>query len=262
MDWIEVNGACLRYDLGGRGTETLLLVHELGGALESWDETLPRLQAHFRVLRYDQRGFGLSEKARGTLALETMVGDIVALLDALGIGAPCHVIGSALGAGIAIALAAWHPQRVARLVACNPATGVSGDRAAMLEERAAAVEAGGMRAYAERSLNNSYPEVLRGDRERFERYRKRWIGNDPFGFAAINRMLMHMDLAADYGRIRCPTLVLSGAHDKLRPTPVVKAIADAIPGARFREIDSGHFMAVQTPELFLQTVLPFLRGEG
>ena len=41
MDWIEVNGVSLRYDLGGNGEETVILIHELGGSLESFDEVLP-----------------------------------------------------------------------------------------------------------------------------------------------------------------------------------------------------------------------------
>jgi len=116
MRWIEVNGVALRYELAGGGPQTVVLVHELGGSLDSWDATLPAFQKRFRTLRYDQRGFGQSEKASGTLALADMVADMAALLDALGIRERCHVVGSALGAGIAAAFAARHPSRVERLV--------------------------------------------------------------------------------------------------------------------------------------------------
>jgi pimeloyl-ACP methyl ester carboxylesterase len=56
MDWIEANGASLRYDLSGSGPETVVLPHEVGGCIESWDDALPAFQRRFRVLRYDQRG--------------------------------------------------------------------------------------------------------------------------------------------------------------------------------------------------------------
>src|SRR5947209_18435453 len=85
MDFIEANGVGLRYELSGRGQQTVGLIHEMGGSLESWDEVAPVLAAGRRVLRYDTRGAGLSEKARGTLAIDTMVDDLAALLDALGI---------------------------------------------------------------------------------------------------------------------------------------------------------------------------------
>ncbi len=70
MPWIEANGASLRYELGGSGKETLVLMHEAGGCLESYEDTLPQLEKEFRVLRYDQRGFGFSEKVR-ELTFET-----------------------------------------------------------------------------------------------------------------------------------------------------------------------------------------------
>jgi len=258
-DWIEANGAVFRYELSGRGTEPLVLIHELGGTLESWDLVLPALQEHFRVLRYDQRGFGLSEKARGKLSLDTVLGDLLGLLDGLAMVHPCRVMGSALGGGIAIALAARFPERVQRLVACNPAVGVRPERRSYIEQRAETAERDGMRACVGQSLNNSYPEIFRGDVRRFEWYRRRWLANDPFGFAAVNRMLPDMDLAADFARIACPTLILAGRDDKLLPPAAIRPIARAIPGAEYVEVDSGHFMAVQGPEKMLEHVLPFLK---
>lgn len=259
MEWIETNGVVLRYELSGAGRVPLLLIHELGGSLEFWDAVLPAFQQTFRVLRYDLRGFGMSEKVR-TLRLDDLLGDIVGLLDALAITDPCHVIGPALGAGIALALAAQYPARVRCLAVSSPATGVPPERRAQSLQRADAVERGGMRAAVEQSLARSYPERFRGDRQRFEQYQRRWLANDPEGFAAINRMLAEMDLTQDYGRIACPTLVIGCMYDTLRPAQEVEAIARQIPGARYVETASGHFMPHQTPELFLQTVLPFLQS--
>jgi len=264
MNWLDVNGVSLRYELAGAmnatAAQTVVLVHELGGCLDSWDETLPAFQREFRTLRYDQRGFGQSEKVSGTLKLDDMVADIAALLDALAIRLPVHVVGSALGAGIAAAFAARHPARVARLVIqslvtrSNPAT-----RPAMMA-RAAEVEKTGMRAQAQASLDRSYPDVLRGDKKRFETYRARWMTNDPQSFAAINRMLLEMEVDSELCNIKAPTLSIGCKHDVLRTPPMVQELTALIPGARFVEADSGHFMHAQTPELFAQMVLPFLRG--
>ena len=63
MNFIEVNGTALRYELSGAGAITLVLIHEMGGTLESWDFVLPMLSPKRRVLRYDTRGAGLSEAA-------------------------------------------------------------------------------------------------------------------------------------------------------------------------------------------------------
>lgn len=257
MEWIETNGVVLRYDLSGAGHIPLLLIHELGGSLEFWDPVLPSFQQDFRVLRYDLRGFGMSEKVK-TLKLDDLLGDIVGLLDALTITDPCHVIGPALGGGIALALASQHPARVRRLVVSSPATGVPSERRAQSLQRAETVERDGMRAAAEQSFSRSYPERFRDNRQRFEQYRRRWLANDPEGFAAINWMLTEMDLTQQYSRITCPTLVIGCAYDTIRPPHEVEPIARQIPGAQYVEAASGHFMPHQTPELFLETVLPFL----
>jgi 3-oxoadipate enol-lactonase len=258
MEWIETNGVVLRYELSGRGRVPLVLIHELGGSLEFWDPVLPTFQQAFRVLRYDLRGFGMSEKVK-TLRLDHLLSDLDGLLNALAMTEPCHVVGPALGAGIALAFAAQYPARVGRLVVSSPATGVPPERRAQSLQRAEAVEREGMRVAVEQSLTRSYPERFRGDRQRFEQYRRRWLANDPQGFAAINRMLTEMDLTQQYGRIACPTLVIGCTYDTIRPPHEVESIARQIPGARYLETASGHFMPHQTPELFLETVLPFLQ---
>ena len=65
MRFIEVNGVGLRYELSGRDDRTVVLIHEMGGSLESWDEAAPVLAANRRVLRYDTRGAGLIGEGAG-----------------------------------------------------------------------------------------------------------------------------------------------------------------------------------------------------
>ena len=84
MNFTEVNGTALRYDLDGNGLSTLVLIHEMGGTLESWDLAAPLLSGKRRILRYDTRGAGLSQKVRGMLTIDAMVDALVALLDAVG----------------------------------------------------------------------------------------------------------------------------------------------------------------------------------
>lgn len=261
MYWAEVNGVGLRYDLSGAGPATVVLVHELGGALESWDEALPAFRERFRVLRYDQRGFGLSEKVRGTLRLDDMVGDIAALLERLAIRGPCHVVGSAMGAGIAAAFAARHPARVSRLVLQSLVTHSNPAQRAQLLERAADIERRGMRPFVDASTDRAYPEVLRGDRARFERHRLRWLGNDPGGYAAIQRMLVDLALQSELANIACPTLSIGCVHDVLRPPALVSELTRIIPDARYVEANSGHFMHVQSPAMFTALAVPFLCAE-
>jgi len=262
MNWIEVNGISLRYDLSGGGPSTLVLVHEMGGTLDSWDQVLPALNSSRRVLRYDTRGAGLSEKISGAVTWGQMADDLAALLDALGITGKVSLAGIAVGAAIALHFAVRHPDRAAALVLHGPAAGAAEDRKQATLDRASAVEAGGMRSAVETSLANSYPPVVRHNPETFAAFRARWLGNDPESFAAINRMLAGENIEHELARIACPTLVTAGRHDSLRHPSVIEPMARQIPGARFLELNSGHFASVQTPGLVAQAIHYFLHALG
>lgn len=260
--WIEVNGTALRYEVSGEGPGTLVLVHEMGGTLDSWDHVLPALSATRRVLRYDTRGAGQSEKLAATPTMALMADDIAALLDALAITGKVAVAGCAVGGGIAMTFALRHAARCAALIAMGPATGMAPERLAATLARAEATVQAGMAGVVEESFANSYPPQVRHDAEHFRQFRARWLANDPHSYACIYRMLAETDLAPSYGMIACPTLLLAGIHDKLRPPALVEPIAQAIPGARFQALDSGHFMAVQTPGLVAEAINAFLGTES
>jgi 3-oxoadipate enol-lactonase len=262
MDWIEVNGTALRYELSGEGASTLVLVHEMGGTLESWDQVLPALARTRRVLRYDTRGAGQSEKIRGQVTFEIMADDLAALQDALGIGGRVALAGCAVGAGIVLCFAARYPARVAALIAMAPATGVSPDRRAATLARAAAMERDGPAGMIEESFADSYPPEVRHDAEQYRRFRARWLGNDPESYAAIYRMLADARLNEVLPTITAPALLLAGTRDRLRPPALVKPLARAMPNARFETLETGHFMAVQTPGIVDQAVDGFLRALG
>ena len=125
MDWIEVNGTSLRYELSGSGDKNLVLVHEMGGTLDSWDQVMPMLSPGRRVLRHDWRGAGMSEKLRAPPTFDILADDIAALLDAVGIAGKVALAGCAVGAGIALNFALRHPDRTKAVVAMAPATGVT-----------------------------------------------------------------------------------------------------------------------------------------
>ncbi len=262
MDFIESGGVGLRYQLSGKGDRTLVLVHEMGGSLESWDDVAPRLAETRRVLRYDTRGAGMSQKVRGELGIDTMAGDIAALLDALGIAGKVALAGVAVGGAIALHFAARYPERSRAVAVGSPATGIAPDRRAAALERIAKVEALGMAFAVEDSMRNGYAPELRGDIRRFERFRARWLGNDPASYATIYRMLAGTDMQGELTRLRCPVLVIGGSLDRVRPPPLAEAVANAIPGARYVEVRTGHYMAVQTPNLISDCIDEFLRTVG
>lgn len=259
--WIEVNGVSLRYRLQDAPGPTLVLVHEMGGCIESSDDVVEMLGNGFRVLRYDQRGFGLSEKSSG-FTLATMVEDLRALLDALEITGPVSLAGSALGASICMAFALEHPDRVAKLVLSSPATGATPMARRQLTAWMDEVTSEGVRAITDRMWAIAYPPGLGADPQRMRRHRCRWLSMTPASYVAICQMMMAFDLTPRLPELERPTLVLGGTHDHIRPAAASAEIASLIPGAEYVEVATGHYAPLQHPELFAAQLRRFVGEAG
>jgi 3-oxoadipate enol-lactonase len=258
MPWIEANGVVLRYQRSGAGNRAVVLIHEMGGTLESWDFVAELLADSYSVLRFDLRSAGLSEWRSGELDIGDLSSDVVGLLDALGIAEPCAIIGCAVGAAVAVHFAAKFPSRTAALVAMSPAVGLPPERRAAALARAAQLEAEGMRPTAEEQLLKSYPPELRSDLERFRDVRARRKAANPFSAAAYGRMLAGLELSAELAAVACPTLVIAGRFDHIRPAEGVAETARLIRGSEMKVLDTGHFMPLQTPDLVAEAVRGFL----
>jgi 3-oxoadipate enol-lactonase len=257
VPWIEVNGASFYYKLEGSAGPVVILLHELGGTLDSWDGVVPGLAKNHRVFRYDQRGFGLSEKVRAQYTLDTLVDDLQALLAALKLTGPYSVVSIAASSMQALLFMERDPKNVASLVFCNPAPGVDASRAEALEKIASQAEREGIRGVLPQMLDRSYPPEL-SDRETYDNYRGRYLGNDPVGFALAFRLLATTDKRGSLGKVACPAMVVGGNQDVVRPVAGSEAIAGQIPGARFEAIDAGHFMPSTNPSGLLALLLNFL----
>jgi 3-oxoadipate enol-lactonase len=262
MPFIELDGVALRFELSGAGERTLVLVHEMGGSLESWDDVVLHFRSSRRVLRYDTRGAGMSQKARGKLTFAAMAADIAALLDALQIEGEVALAGVAVGGAIALQFAGQYPERASAVVVGSPATGITAARRPAALERLAGIEALGMASVVEDAMASGYAPELRGDGKRFEQFRSRWLGNDPSSYATIWRMLAHAEMQETLSKIKCPALVIGGSLDYVRPPAIAQDVAKTIPGARYLEVRTGHYMAVQTPDLIAGCIDEFLKSVG
>jgi len=261
MGWSAASGVSLHYELSGQGQRTLLLVHELGGSAESWAPVLPALEPHFLILRWDQRGAGLSEKVRRPFAIDDHAQDLKALLDMLALPPPYCFASVAAGAAIALDFNRRYPGQIAAAVLCSPAISVNPERKQYLLDRAELAAREGMRAIVDASLSRSFPDVVIRDRKVYEDYRGRFLANDPVSYCLLNRAFAESDLGPTIASLCCPCLLLAGRHDLLRPPPEVEALAARLPQARFEAIESGHVMPVQATEVLADRMLHFLLDE-
>jgi 3-oxoadipate enol-lactonase len=267
--WVEADGVSLRYELSGNGPGTVVLLHEMGMTLESWDDVVPGLRLKHRVLRYDLRGFGLSEKIRDAVTLDTGIHDLHSLLQALRISGQVSLIGGAIGGSIALAYAIRYPERVNGLVLISPviagpprpgtiaAPAASSTGPRIDNSPAGIIERDGVRAYLSSQTESVYPASLQTP-ERLRRFRAMQLSSDPVGRVLTTRAMSAVNLAPEVSRVQTPTLVVgttmfigfSGS----------RTLAESIPGARFEAIETGHFAALESPQLLLPVLQRFLNG--
>lgn len=241
----------LRYAVEGAAGPSLVLFHELGGSMEHWDDVVLALKKDFRILRYDLRGAGQSETPPAPYSVDN--GHLVDLLDLLqvtGLQPPYHFASVASGAVVPVAFALQSPMQVGSITLLAPALGISDPKRkhSSIERAKIAIERG-MEAVTDTSLAISYPEKMRVDKVRFERLRSTMLKTDPRGFAYGSYALVGSTLETQLGNLDVPVQFLAGRHDGLRTPDHVRSLVAKVKSASFEELESGHFMHVQTPLL-------------
>jgi pimeloyl-ACP methyl ester carboxylesterase len=214
------------------------------------------LKERLLIIAADMRCAGGSEKPPGAFALSDVADDLEALLRVISLER-VDVVGAALGSLVGALLAIRHPARVRRLMMCAVAPDMAGPTRTYLAERADKVRALGMREVADASLANSFPA---SHPEEQAAYRGIYLGNDPAAYAELSLALGRLEMkASDWGTIRAPVLVASGASDFLWPPAIGREVAALIPGARFEVMeDAGHFPDLQAPATLVRLARDFL----
>jgi 3-oxoadipate enol-lactonase len=229
----------------------------MGGTLDSWDGIAPALSHSFRVLRYDQRGAGLSEKVRVPYSNDTLTDDLAAVLAQTDLEPPYHFVTVAAATALALVYMSRHPDRIGSFTFCNPLAGIDPARAGALNDRADLAARDGMRAALAVTLDKSWPPDL-GPAAAYETYRGRYLASDPVSFGLVNRMLGGTDARHLVRDIRYPTMVVAGRHDLVRPPAGTEEFARGIAGARFELIDACHMLPAHRPDLLLALLQDFL----
>lgn len=249
-----------RFD-GPANAPVLLLSNSLGTSMAVWQPQVAALSTYFRVLRYDHRGHGASPRSSGSTTLDDLGGDVLGLLDRLGIDR-VHIAGLSLGGMVTMWLATHHPERVGRIVLCCTAPYLG--PAEMWHARAATARTGGTSALRDTLFSRWFTagfaqrraDVLAGVAEMLE-------GVDDEGYAACCEAIAAMDQRQDVSAITAPTLVLGGAADPVAPPVVLADLSQRIPAADLVVLgDAAHLANLEQPARFGDAVLEHLTGSG
>jgi 3-oxoadipate enol-lactonase len=257
----EVNGTRLYYEMAGSG-DPLVLIH--GHTLDTrmWDDQFEPFARHYRVIRYDMRGYGKS--ALPTAGSYAPADDLMALLRHLGLRS-AHILGQSRGGAVAIDFALTYPEATATLIAVDPV--LRGFQwkgfGKSLSEIHSAGRTSGVEAARQRWLDDALFAASLENLRVAPRLKQ--IVGDYSGWAWINdEPLRPLDPPSiqQIHRINIPTLVIVGERD----VPDFLAIADTlhqrIPNAsKVVMAGVGHMSNMEDPELFNKIVFGFLANK-
>ena len=256
----QASAVRIAWERRGSG-EPLLLVHGLGYARWGWEPVAEGLAGEHEVVLFDNRGIGESDAPAGPYSVQMMAEDAVAVLDAAGIG-QAHLLGTSLGAMIALKVALDWPERVGRLVLACATPGGSGaapmpDRTVRLMQEAATLpQEVALRRFVENALGRE-PDPALVDRIMEHRLA---TGQPPAAWAAQAAAGAAFDVGDRVGEIRAPTLVLTGDEDAVVDPRNSELLQERIPGSRLEIFPgAGHLFFWERPEQFVQVVSEFLR---
>ncbi len=267
MAKVTANGITIAYEIEGSGPP-LVLVAGLGYSRWMWHKMVPGLAENFQVLSYDNRGVGQSDKPAGPYNAQLLAEDLFCLLEELGIEKTA-VFGHSMGGFVAQAFVLAYPEKVTKLILS--ATNFGGPRHVPVTQEALAVLMDTTSDPLTRLRNGILVSCAEDFAERQPTVVDEWLTYranhpiDPAGYQAqmgVGLALMSEEACFEHklSAVTAPTLILSGAEDKVVPPANVDLLAGAIPHAATAIIEqAGHFFPLEQPETAVNIVTKFLR---
>ncbi len=261
MPTAELESVNLNYRLEGSGPVTVVLVNGLADDLETWTGQVPALvQAGYRVLSFDNRGIGGSDKPPGPYTTAMFAADTKALVDHLQI-TDFHLLGVSMGGMIAQEYALAYPDDLRSVTfACTYAApgpfcsrmfNFWADMAGVMGVPAV------MRDVTLWAFTPEFFEHRADEAAEFELAMRYLDQPTPAYLAQLHSIQTH-DATARLGSLNVPALVLAGETDILIPVELSRRLHALIPGAQWATTRGGHACLWEYPDPFNQSFLGFI----
>jgi pimeloyl-ACP methyl ester carboxylesterase len=271
MPSIETNGIHIAYQDQGDG-QALVLIAGVGYGSWFWHKITPGLAERYRVITFDNRGAGGSDKPEGPYSVPLMAADTIGLMEALALK-EASLLGHSLGGFIAQEVAVARPDLVGRLVLAS--TNHGGSNVVPMTPEALEVLTNregdpvelvkrGIQVSTAPGFAQEHPRVVKELMDyRFTspvpppQYQAQVFAGA--GMASLTEEQIEKRMAA----IQAPTLILFGEHDNVVPPGNADLMAQKMPRARVEIIPgAGHIFPIEKPEETMAVVAAFLGGDS
>lgn len=265
MPKVKANGIELYYEVHGEG-RPLILISGLGYPLWQWHKMVPYLAEYFKVITFDNRGVGQSDKPAGAYTAQMLAADTVGLLDPLGID-KAIVAGHSMGGFIAQAMTLDFPQRVEKLILCS--TNFGGPHHVPVTPEAMKVLTDVASDALTRFKNGLVVSTAPGWAEKNPEMIAKWIKwrvANPVELGPYQSQLAIglglLPAAAAFETklpaINIPTLILFGEHDKVVPPANAELLSKQLSNSQVVIFpNAGHFFPIEIPEAASRAIIEF-----
>jgi len=261
MPTLTTNQIKMHYETTGQGP-ALVFIHGLGSSTRDWEFQTPVFAKDYRVITFDLRGHGQSDKPAGPYAMKLFAADLAGLLAGLDIPS-AHIVGISLGGAVALQFALDDAALVKTLTVVNSAPSLGGtlEQAQQeIERRVGVVQQFGMRAMGQALAPNLFPAPEQAALR--DTFIERWAGNDPAAYIEATRSMLGWDVTGQLGAIRCPTLILAADQD-YTPVALKEVYVKLLPQARLAVIANAHHaVPLERPQEFNTVLAAFLDRAG
>lgn len=256
--FVDVNGISVHYALEGAADRpVVMLSHGLLGSLAMWQPQVHALGSRYRVLRFDNRGHGMTAVTAPPYSVEKLTADAVGLLDALGI-ARAHFVGCSLGGMIGQQMGAQYSDRLRSLVLVGSRSVMP--PTSMWDERIRVARTDGIAALLPTMLERWFTDSFRASNPAAVAAVAAGVLATPVeGFVGTCMAIRDMDHTELLPRVRAPTLVISGDCDPGVPVADTRRIHAAIPGAEMALVEGArHLFTIERAVVFERLLLEWL----
>jgi pimeloyl-ACP methyl ester carboxylesterase len=256
------------YEVHGEGPP-LVMLRGLGRCMQHWLGYERELEEHYRVITMDLRGIGQTTLPLSfTHRIHDLAGDVVAVLDALGIE-QAHVLGVSLGGMVALATGLEHPTRCLSVITIN--TSIAGQRTLRMSPRGAWAIASGL--IGDRmKIHRNLVEVLTSSRlsterklEAVQKFHEIAATDGLYVFTALKQLVLAARFHVKHRlpELQMPVLLVYGADDQFVPSINTRKLKALIPHARLVSIpDAGHELMMDQPEALRDVLVAWLDEHG
>jgi pimeloyl-ACP methyl ester carboxylesterase len=249
------SGEDIYYEVAGDAEDVVVLGHGLGGNHAVWFQQVAVLAERYRVVTWDQRGFGMSSNRAGASGPPAATDDLTALLDHLGVER-AHLVGQSMGGWAVVGVALRAPERVRSLVLADTIAGIGNEAigAAMRTLSRRTVEPGVLGAHP--AVGAEFDRTRAFLYQQLGGFRTELDEADMIGTLFSTHYPAH-----EVAKLAVPVLCVVGSEDDLMPPAAIREVAAVLADARFVEIPgAGHSPYFEQPDAWNAAVLDFLES--